>query len=176
MTMENMRTDSVAGIVLAGGNSSRMGKNKALLDFYGTPLVEHMMALLDSCGIRDVFISGTVENYPCLPDKTPFGGPAVAMADCLNDMRGDYDGILFVPVDMPFLTPALLKKLLGQNQTCYFKSKPLPAYIRTQKVKEGVTSVQQLLSILGAGFVPLTESSQKAFSNINTPEEWREVV
>lgn len=174
--MENAHMDKIAGIVLAGGQSSRMGRNKALMDFHGQPLVEHMMLLLGSCGIRDAFISGTLTSYPCLPDKAPFSGPAAAMVDCLNDLHNDYDGVLFVPVDMPFLTQDLLQQLMQQKRTNCFENRFLPAYVKTGKIEKGVESVQQLLKILDVDFISAPENSEKAFTNINTPQKWKEVV
>ena len=36
----------IAGVVLAGGKSSRMGKNKAMLIYNGKPLLNHMVGIL----------------------------------------------------------------------------------------------------------------------------------
>ena len=50
--------DKTAGIVLAGGRSSRMGTSKALLRYKDRPLIEHMQNLLHQAGLDDVYISG----------------------------------------------------------------------------------------------------------------------
>lgn len=46
------------GVVLAGGRSSRMGSDKALLNWQGRPLIEHMRALRLSAGAGQVLFSG----------------------------------------------------------------------------------------------------------------------
>ena len=55
-----MVRNKIAGIVLAGGKSSRMGQNKALLSYRGQPLIEHMQRLIGQAGLQDVYISGDV--------------------------------------------------------------------------------------------------------------------
>ncbi len=59
----------VAGIVLAGGRSSRMGANKALLSYHGQPLYLHMQGILRASGLEQVYISGDVPEVECVPDS-----------------------------------------------------------------------------------------------------------
>lgn len=106
---------AIAGVVLAGGRSSRMGKNKALLDYQGKPLVEHMMEIIKRAGIREIFISGDVDGYDCLPDPAPFTGPAEAIKSIIQRLSS-YAGFLFVPVDMPLLKPEMLHLLLNKKR------------------------------------------------------------
>lgn len=92
----------IAGIVLVGGRSSRMGRDKAFLELKGKPLVGHMLDVLRSAGLKDVFVSGHVQGYSCIVDDAPFSGPAEAIKSVLKKIP-NYKGYLFVPVDMPFL-------------------------------------------------------------------------
>ncbi len=101
----------IAGVVLAGRKSSRMGQDKAALLFHGRPLIDHMTGLLCEAGCDDVFISGQRSGYKCRPDSTPYQGPAAALRHVLQEMRA-YQGVLFVPVDMPLLTAGFLQQLL----------------------------------------------------------------
>ncbi len=102
------------GVVLAGGRSLRMGVDKAMLAWRGRPLIEHQIRLLRDVGLADVRISGARPDYRGVPDAVtgigPLGGltgVAAALADGVE--------LLVVPVDMPLLTVALLRRLLAER-------------------------------------------------------------
>ena len=170
---------AIAGVVLAGGRSSRMGQDKALLDYHGRPLLDHMIGLLEQAGLSDVYVSGDLEGYRCIPDRAPYEGPARAIANVLATL-GDYEGVLFVPVDMPFLTPEALGRLLAQRQGAHYTSYPLPFYItRHWEGVDGVPkggSVKALLLALGGSSLDLPKELEGYMTNANTPEEWQEVL
>lgn len=165
------------GVVLAGGKSSRMGSNKALLKYKGKPLVEHMLALLHQSGIANTVISGEVNGYPAVEDAAAFSGPAAAMLHMMRRYT-DVDHFLFLPVDMPLLTPALLACLLSKENGAYFADSPLPAFV----VRHGADlpamaqSVGHLLQVLNIPSIPLPTEFEEEFCNINTPQEWQEVA
>ncbi|HET7264589.1 MAG TPA: molybdenum cofactor guanylyltransferase [bacterium] len=101
------------GVILAGGESRRMGRDKAFLPFGGTTLVERVAARLrEACG--DVLVvANRPEPYEAIGLRT--------VRDALPDRRalaGIYTGILeaggpaFVcGCDMPFLCPALVRHM-----------------------------------------------------------------
>lgn len=164
----------IAGIVLAGGRSSRMGRNKAFLEFKGKPLVGHMLDVLQSLGLKDVFVSGHVEGYPCIVDDAPFSGPAEAIKSVLKNIPG-YKGYLFVPVDMPFLRSQTLQILLEQEGGGYFIEWPLPAYLTPPFSSTDSVSVHDYLAAQGIYPVSLPQEFEEDMRNINTPQEWEEV-
>ena len=165
----------LAGVVLAGGRSSRMGQDKAMLPFRGRPLIDHMIDLLHSAGCNDVFVSGQRTGYKCIPDSTPDQGPAVAMRHVLQELDV-YPGVLFVPVDMPLLTPDFLQRLLAQKRGAYFDGWPLPAYIARAPVQSEATAVHWFLTEMGILPVPCPKDAEKFLVNLNTPDEWKKVV
>lgn len=165
----------IAGVVLAGGRSSRMGRDKAMLDYKGAPLIDHMIKLLHNCGLRNVYISGDLEGYDCIKDSAKFEGPACAINDVMVRLS-DYDGALFIPVDMPLLTPVMLKLLLGDKQSSYFNDSPLPAFICQPCAVENSYSVRDLLAEQGAMAVALPQQYDALMRNFNTAEEWAELV
>jgi CTP:molybdopterin cytidylyltransferase MocA len=57
------------GVVLAGGLSSRMGRDKALLLWQGRPLIERQIAVLHEAGVDSVHISGERPDYQGVADS-----------------------------------------------------------------------------------------------------------
>lgn len=165
----------IAGIVLAGGQSSRMGKNKALLEFKGRPLVRHMMGILSDAGLTDIFISGSVQGYSCIEDKIPFAGPMHGIKNILQE-KPDYKGYLFVPVDMPLLTPDLLHYLISQNGGGYFVDWPLPLFLRRPITINESASVQGFIEANSISPVAIPPVHETSMVNLNTPQEWDETL
>ncbi len=165
----------IAGVVLAGGRSSRMGRDKAMLDYKGAPLIDHMINLLHDCGLEDVYVSGDIEGYNCIKDSAKFDGPARAITDVLEHLSG-YDGALFIPVDMPLLTQEMLQLLLDSKQGCYFENKPLPALICQPYKKTAAFSVRDLLAEQGAMALTMPQQYEALMRNFNTAQEWAELV
>lgn len=166
----------IAGIVLAGGRSSRMGANKALLQYRGRPLIEHMKDILHRSGCADVHISGSVPGYEGIADLAPHEGPARAIADMLRRFKGQYDALVIVPVDMPLITPAILNKLLAVEGNACYSAHPLPAVIATDSVPPVCQAVFELLEGVHTMAVDLPKEMETAFANINTKEEWEALV
>lgn len=103
----------VGGYVLAGGKSSRMGTNKALLPLAGKPLVEHAVTKLRRL-CAEVKILGSdpaLEAYaPLVRDVHAECGPMGGIEAALLDSRFEWN--LILPVDMPFLPTDFLKRWL----------------------------------------------------------------
>jgi molybdopterin-guanine dinucleotide biosynthesis protein A len=167
--------NKIAGVVLAGGRSSRMGKNKAFLEYKGMPLLDYMIRILEAAGLQDIYVSGDIEGYRCIPDSRPYNGPAHAICDVMKSLQ-EYDGALFVPIDMPFLTPDMLCVLLDQKHGAYFQDHALPAFIRQPCNNKSASSVRWLLQELDIPAFPLPEEFRPCMGNFNTPEEWREAL
>ena len=104
----------MAGAVLAGGPSRRMGRDKGLLQFGGRPLIQ---AVLDA--IRPLFpeimiVCNDSALYggwavPVVPDRIPAKGPLGGVHGALCASRLPY--IFCVACDMPFLNPDVIAHL-----------------------------------------------------------------
>jgi molybdopterin-guanine dinucleotide biosynthesis protein A len=165
------------GVVLAGGRSSRMGTNKAFLQYRGKPLIDHMMGLLKEAGAKDVWVSGSLAQYPCIPDEEKFQGPAMAIRHVLKRLeRAEASGVLFVPVDMPALTPDLLRELAAQQDGAYYQGWPLPAFLPFKEILPADKSIKGLLQVMRISARQVPEGRQACFVNANTPEEWIEAT
>ena len=102
---------SIGGYVLAGGHSSRMGRDKALLELGGKPLVQHAVLKLRRI-TEEVSILGARSELaliaPLVPDLRENSGPLAGIEAALGHTRHDW--ILVLPVDMPFLPTLLLER------------------------------------------------------------------
>ncbi len=101
------------GFVLAGGQSSRMGEDKAMLLFAGQPLVVHALSILQEAGLS-ASIAGAhpsarrgLEVFaPVIEDPEPGLGPLAGICAALASTLATH--AVFLPVDLPFLPPSLL--------------------------------------------------------------------
>lgn len=106
------------GVVLAGGQSRRMGRDKALIEVHGHPLIEYALAALaEVCG--QVLISANDTRafarfgVPVISDVIPGTGSLGGIYSGLSAAR--FDRALVVACDMPYLNEALLRFLLGES-------------------------------------------------------------
>jgi molybdenum cofactor guanylyltransferase len=99
----------LTGFVLAGGKSTRMGQDKALLDWKGQTLLDHMVNLVSAVA-DPVHVVGRGS----LPDRVQGLGPLSGIATALETSATDAN--LVVAVDLPLLTTGLLKYLRFQAE------------------------------------------------------------
>ena len=105
-----------AAVLLAGGQSRRMGRDKALLALPdGRRLWERQLAVLRELGPAELMISGRRKDgfaaeVPCLEDEVPGGGPLGGIAAALGAMRAER--LVVLAVDLPAMTAGFLRGLL----------------------------------------------------------------
>jgi molybdopterin-guanine dinucleotide biosynthesis protein A len=108
------RTSEVAGFILAGGQSTRMGRDKALLELSGVPLVVRAARLVESA-VGSASVIGHPESYRSLQlrviaDDWPGAGPLGGIATALRASEAPWN--LIVACDLPYLTKAWLDFLV----------------------------------------------------------------
>ena len=143
-----------AGFILAGGQSSRMGTDKALVEFRGRPLLEHAIETLKAAGLP-VSIAGSqvearprLQSYaPVIPDTAVGLGPLAGICAGLRSTSAAH--AVFLPVDMPLMPPSLIQYLLW--------------HVRFTRSAVAVASVnafaQTFPAIIARGALPALESS-----------------
>lgn len=179
------------GVVLAGGRSLRMGTDKAGLHWGGQSLLEHMRGLLQHAGALRVLTCGPQAGADSLPDQTPGLGP---LGGLLSLAQTQTDGIyLLVPVDMPLLRVALLRRLAAavgaqpELACASVAGYPLPLCLRLGgAARIAITelaarpprerSVRALHAMLDGATLELTDGDAACLINCNTPEQWQELV
>ncbi|MDA2937453.1 molybdenum cofactor guanylyltransferase [Acidobacteria bacterium AH-259-A15] len=106
---------SILGAVLAGGQSRRMGRDKATLLFRGRPLIQHVSGLLLAVFSDVVIISGCQRQYefmalPVLADAIPDCGPLGGIYTALGHAGGRAAFVL--ACDLPFISQELIEYVL----------------------------------------------------------------
>jgi molybdenum cofactor guanylyltransferase len=177
-----------AGFVLVGGRSSRMGRDKALLEWHGTPLAEHVaQAVFHAAG--SVVLIGDPSRYGGLgyevrADERPGLGPAGGVATALRLGRAEWN--LMVACDMPKISQEALRLLLERTETsqancivpvgsncdpeplcAVYHSRCLPLLDRA--IREKRLRMKDLVMELGADLV--TGLDPDGLANFNTPED-----
>lgn len=183
-------------IILAGGQSSRMGTDKAqLIAPTQVDLLTYMVHQAELAGANEIIISRSpaavpehLRRYQIIPDRTPNQGPLAGLLSCLSACR--YQQALIIPVDMPALAPHYLTTLIasvGVGQAVYYQNYELPCVL---PVNEAITdyleqqlndanarrSIRGLLAHLQAQEIALPQSSARYFMNTNTPADWQQFI
>lgn len=106
----------VTAAIQAGGRSSRMGRDKALVTLNGIPLIELVLerirGLVDEVLITTNHPSGLrYLNLPLIPDREPGAGALQGLLTALQ--AASHDHVLVLACDMPFIHRPLLKHMLS---------------------------------------------------------------
>ena len=188
----------VSIFVLAGGRSSRMGSDKALLPIGEVNLLQLTLARAREAAPKTVIV-GSRERYAqygdVIADLIPGCGPLSGIHAALSTTQSELN--LLLSVDMPLMSPDFLHWLLQMAAACdelavvpeaEGRTQPLCSVFRRQALGEvecalrtGEYKVDRLFTVLptrliseidwrAAGFPP------DIFRNVNTPEEYAAVV
>jgi molybdopterin-guanine dinucleotide biosynthesis protein A len=177
-----------SGFVLVGGRSSRMGRDKALLELDGVALAARAASLLAAvCDV--VALVGDAARYghlgyPVFPDEAPAAGPLAGIVTALGRTASEWN--LILACDMPAVTPGLLAELQQQAgrslADCVVPSgstglpEPLCAAYRRRclaplenAVRTGNWKLRKALELLRYETWTVPEAELR---NVNTPAEW----
>jgi molybdopterin-guanine dinucleotide biosynthesis protein A len=119
---------TVAGIVLCGGQSKRMGQPKAWLPFGGELVLPRVVRLLSEVVAPIVVVAAGEQDVPPLPadvvvvrDEEKDRGPLQGLAAGLAALTGRAEAAYLSSCDVPFLRPAFvcrLIELMGEHAIC----------------------------------------------------------
>lgn len=178
MKRSKPRQHPFAVSVLAGGLSSRMGRDKARLRFDGRTLLGHVRRIAGTLGVPVRVIRR---------DLVLRCGPLGGIYTALQSSRAEAE--IFLACDMPFVSTEWLERLrrsLGAQHAAAFtvaeglagfpfviKAEALPVIDRLLAEKQ--FSLQVLAHALQAKRVSCPQGRTAELFNINTPEEWEQV-
>lgn len=175
------------GIVLAGGNSTRMGCNKAQLIRVNQTMLEFTKALLHTVGAEQVIVSAKQGSMSGIPDNFSNLGPLAGL-EAVMSLQPKGTWCLFCPIDLPHLTPNALFGLLEQTSSgdtaIYYQQHPLPLLIQVtarnlnllkgllkQKDNLSIKHYLRLIKAPGLEAIPVQE-----LVNTNTPAQWQHAI
>ncbi len=193
-TPKQQKIAGISGVILAGGESLRMGSDKSLLPFAGARFIDHVYARLAELFDEVLIVTNTPELYPELPcrkvrDVYPLQGALAGIHSGLQ--HAGCERAFVVGCDMPFLSAELVRLIctratlgdlilpIGSSgheplHALYSKS-CLP--IMEQVLDAGQRRIQRIFRQLRVVEIPAEELQQvdpqeQSFRNINTPEEY----
>ena len=109
---------NLSAVILAGGQSTRMGRDKAWVELAGRPLIARALSTLRTSGIEEIYISGrAAADYsalrcPVLLDRESGSGPLAGIERALDTTAAPL--VLVLAVDLPHMTAAFFRKLAGR--------------------------------------------------------------
>ena len=109
---------NITGVLLAGGESRRMGKDKATILLRGKPLWQIQLRLLRKLEPEEILISARADpswrpdDVQFVPDDPPSRGPLSGLAASMVKMRTTH--VLALAIDLPFMSQNYLRYLCDQ--------------------------------------------------------------
>lgn len=192
---------NVTACILAGGQSTRMGRDKALVPLANKPLIQHAIDLARACNLEPKIAGARTDlsaYAPVLPDDQPDRGPLSGICTALRHTGTEL--AVFLSVDLPLIPPSLLQYLIQYAQitgapvtlaSVNAFPQTFPAIIRREALpileselhhgrassiaafKSAGVHILQAESLVQSGHVahPSALPPYRWFTNLNTPQD-----
>lgn len=188
----------ITAVILAGGQSSRMGTDKAMLEIDGKPLIRHAYDTLTTLFPPPLLITNSPERYrflncPTAADLYPGEGSLAGIHAALTHSPTDL--VFLVACDMPYLSPEVIRFLcsLSDNHDAVVARssdgiEPLHALYRRsclpvmeQMLQQGEKRIRDALGRVNTRYVAWDELSHlpgvhQTFLNLNTPDDFSRIT
>lgn len=188
-----MNEDDLTVAIMAGGKSSRMGRNKSFVSLGGKPLVEHVLERVAPLSKHQLLITNAPDSYaylrlPMVGDIYKDKGPLAGIFTAVFHATTPYT--LIVATDMPWLNESLLRYQISLKEEAdviiprwdkfpeplhavYSKAvlPPIEQNLEADRLK-----VTRFFGQVSVRFVERAEIEQfdpngRSFANINTPDQ-----
>lgn len=188
----------LSALILAGGKSSRMGRDKSLLPFGGKTMLEHMTQLTQGIFEETIVVVNhrakteglDLSKAKVYEDLFKNGGPLAGIYTGLSYSK--HSASCVFTCDMPFIDEVFIRNLLGfwraDMEALCFEDKqgrlqPFPGiYVRSSRflvrtmLNQGESSMQHFLQVALVNPLVLKEEKLKVFINMNTLEDYYYVL
>lgn len=192
--------EGVTGVILAGGASSRMGSNKALLEVGGTPIISRIYLVLVNLFQEVIIVTNSPLDYDFIhcrkvPDIYLGYGSIAGLHSALAHSSNDYSFV--TACDMPFIDPIIVRYLCDAEKMRYdavipcsqVGLEPLHAVyssackdIFENAIQNGERKIQKILHKVRVRLVSYEELGDagghitSSFMNVNTLEEYKAIL
>ena len=180
-----------SAVLLAGGESRRMGRDKATIEIEGQPLWKRQLELLRALGPKKVFVSARTspdwlpDNVELLLDDPPSRGPLSGLTKALSLIRTTH--LIALAIDMPFVNRDQLRQLLssatagcGVVPIVGEQAEPLAAIYPVEAASDFAAAlsgpdfslqriVRQLIANQKIRSVSIAEANAPLYRSVNTP-------
>ena len=187
--------DGIVGVILAGGKSTRYGRNKAFELLGNKPLISYVVETMTSLFQETILMTNTPSEYQHLgldmyQDLIKGLGPIGGIYTALKKIQAD--AAFFVACDMPFLSKSLISHMVSIREhfdvvvpRMGWKLEALHAIYRKtcvhrieKNITDGIYQVIQIFRHLTVRYVEEEEIKQfdpemRSFLNINRPQDLR---
>lgn len=180
-----MADEKVTGLILMGGQSLRMGSDKAFVTYKSQTLLKHCLSKLEGLttetylSVNEEQFNALQSTYNCIQDKYLDKGPMGGILSALETLNKD---LIVLAVDMPNIYTSALKKLFfnGDKVRAYQNQErqwePLPSYWPKTIMKELSSHfLKNQLSLNGFlqknGEAVISDINLNIFKNINRPSD-----
>jgi FdhD protein len=191
----NDKIEGVTGVILAGGASSRMGRNKALLEVDGSPIIARTYQTLARLFHEVIVVTNSPQDYdflPCrkVPDIFLGYGSIAGLHSALAHSSTSHSFV--AACDMPFLDATIIRHLCDTQKEGYDAvipfseggQEPLHAVYSSactdvfeNAIQNGERKILDILNRVNIRQIPYEEvrrigGQTTSFLNVNTPEEY----
>jgi len=166
-------------LILAGGQSSRMGEDKALLSLQGVSFLENICLIAQDCAVQVSVITPWPERYELIipqycriiKEPLPTRGPLLAFALGLTFVSTDW--VLLLACDLPLLTPPIIQEWSRLLATVPENAMALVPRCGSRWEPRG-TSFQKWLNV--SVVEELIIDNSEILFNCNTPEDLEIII
>jgi molybdopterin-guanine dinucleotide biosynthesis protein A len=185
---------TISAVLLAGGKSRRMGRDKATIMFRSKPLWKIQLELLRRLELEEILVSAKSDppwrpaDVDFVPDQQPSRGPLSGIAAALSRIKSDY--LLALAIDTPFMTETYLRGLCaridaGRGVVPMIENRAEPvAAIYPHDTEAEFTDalsgndfslqplVQKLIALGKLRPIQVSPEERQLFRNLNAPQDF----